>query len=74
MYIIVFTRIIIVATIIYIVCTKIGSVSKRLKCYNNDIGVDPNRIQHYLGYVERIQFISWGQLIYYCLLFHTHNE
>ena len=37
MYIIVFIMILIVATIIYIVLTKIGSILKRLKCYSNDI-------------------------------------
>ena len=37
MFIIVFTRILIGATIIYIVFTKIGSVLKCLKCYSNDI-------------------------------------
>ena len=35
MFIIVFIMINIVATIIYIVFTKIGGVLKHLKCYNN---------------------------------------
>ena len=37
MFIIVFTRILIVATIIYIIYTKIGSILKCLKCYTNDM-------------------------------------
>ena len=36
MFIIVFTMILIVATIIDIVFTKIGGVLKRLKCYGNE--------------------------------------
>ena len=43
MFIIVFTMILIVATILYIVFTKIGSVLKRLKCYSKVMGVGPIR-------------------------------
>ena len=37
MFIVVFTMILIVATILYIVFTKIGGILKRLKCYSNEM-------------------------------------